>query len=268
MKAQTHPRALEVQTHSFAPSGARRVGAGVLLPEHVIPGFAPPPLDADRAAWNAAFEDAYASAGGDLNSVPWSRGGSGGPDPALVAWLDSEAPGLLRPGASVVVAGCGTGDDAAELAARGYDVAAFDVSRTAVEWCRERFPHLAGSFHQADLLELAGRRMLEGAGAGRVLRRADLVIDVEMLSWLPPSLRPEAAAAMVALMRPHGMLVVVCSCAENAGETCADGGEARMPFGVAADELRDLMAAQSLGPVAPLSACGGDSRLCAAFRRL
>lgn len=89
-----------------------------------------------------AFEEIYARAGDDLTSVPWARFA---PHPLLVMWLDSAgSPGLPASrsfaGCEALVVGCGLGDDAEELARRGYAVTAFDVSPTAITRCRERFP--------------------------------------------------------------------------------------------------------------------------------
>jgi ubiquinone/menaquinone biosynthesis C-methylase UbiE len=47
--------------------------------------------------------------------------------------------------------GCGLGDDAEALAARGLDVTAFDISPTAIEWCRKRFPASKVAYKTADL---------------------------------------------------------------------------------------------------------------------
>lgn len=46
------------------------------------------------------------------------------------------------------------GDDAQELACRGYTVTAFDVSPTAITPCRERFPRPPVLYRAADVLNL------------------------------------------------------------------------------------------------------------------
>ena len=65
----------------------------------------------------------YRRADGALELVPWANEG---PHPAFLAWLNAEAPCLVRPGCRVAVVGCGLGDDAIELINRGFDVTAFD----------------------------------------------------------------------------------------------------------------------------------------------
>ncbi len=52
----------------------------------------------------------------------------------------------------VLVVGCGYGDDAEWLAARGDEVTAFDISPSAIEACRTRFPASAVTYEVADLL--------------------------------------------------------------------------------------------------------------------
>jgi SAM-dependent methyltransferase len=223
------------------------------LQDHVIPGFARPDAEAPAAEWAAAFEDAYSSALGDLLQVPWCRGEA---DPALVSWIDSEAPGLVRPGAAVAVTGCGAGDDAAELASRGYDITAVDISPTAIAWAQRRFEHMSDNFICADLLALPAS----------LRRRADLVVDVETLSWLPPKLRGTAASALVAMSRPRGMVLIVASIGS---ETGADAWASPDPL--TPEELAQVMGAHGLSPMEPLDRCvvvdGGRRRICAAFRR-
>src|SRR5437867_191870 len=65
-----------------------------------------------------------------------------------VPWRDLEpSPNLVDffartsvPGRTALTIGCGFGDDAELLAARGFETTAFDVAPTAIELCRRRFP--------------------------------------------------------------------------------------------------------------------------------
>lgn len=72
------------------------------------------------------FDELYASAAAGETDVPWDRGG---PHPLLAAWLGERR----LDGVRTVVPGTGTGWDAELLAARGAEVAAFDVSRAETE---------------------------------------------------------------------------------------------------------------------------------------
>jgi hypothetical protein len=80
------------------------------------------------------FESFYAGAGDDYSQIPWARLS---PGPPLIDWLDAESPAA---GTVALVVACGLGDDAEELARRGCVVEAFDVSYTAIETARRRFP--------------------------------------------------------------------------------------------------------------------------------
>ncbi len=76
------------------------------------------------AGW---FERAYAT-----GRTPWA---TLSPDQRLVEWARD------RPaGGWALVVGCGLGDDAVLLAGLGWEVVAFDVSRSAIQSARGRFP--------------------------------------------------------------------------------------------------------------------------------
>jgi 2-polyprenyl-3-methyl-5-hydroxy-6-metoxy-1,4-benzoquinol methylase len=80
----------------------------------------------EATAW---FERLYAAGGG----VPWDRGA---PHPLLADW----ARGRSFAGGRALVVGCGLGEDAELVARLGFVTTAFDVSPTAIERARERFP--------------------------------------------------------------------------------------------------------------------------------
>ncbi len=67
----------------------------------------------------------------------WDRGG---PSPQLLAWLDS---GELQP-CRVVVPGCGSGWEVAELARRGFEVVGIDYTAAAVDRTRARVTEQGG----------------------------------------------------------------------------------------------------------------------------
>jgi 2-polyprenyl-3-methyl-5-hydroxy-6-metoxy-1,4-benzoquinol methylase len=141
------------------------------------------------------FDGIYVLAEGNADAVPWA---SLAAHPALVQWLDEEST-VLR-GQRALVVGCGLGDDAEELARRGYEVTAFDLSPAAIDWCGQRFPNSAVDYEAADLFGLPA----EWAGA------FDLVVEIKTLQSLPPSSRDAAAAALAATLRPGGRLFVHC----------------------------------------------------------
>ena len=121
------------------PAGALETKSPVALTPCTTPES--PPQDfsrpGDAAHW---FDDIYSTAGRDQSRVPWAHKKA---NPALVAWLNAEAPSLVRPGARAVVVGCGLANDVQALMDRGYDAVGFDCSEEAVRWARELRPDLA-----------------------------------------------------------------------------------------------------------------------------
>ena len=102
-------------------------------------------------------------------------------------WLDSpdwpgDCPARHADGGEALVIGCGLGDDAEELARRGYAVTAFDISPTAIARCRERFPQSPVHYRVADVPRLPG----EWQG------RFGLAVEINTIQSLPgPTARPQ-----------------------------------------------------------------------------
>lgn len=136
------------------------------------------------------FETIYARAGDDLAGIPWA---SLRPMPALVAWLDRQAPPA---GQTALVVACGLGDDAEELSRRGYRVTAFDLVPAAIAHCRARFPDSAVDYQVADVFALPVRWQ----------RAFDLVVEIRTLQSLPVPERARAAASMAGPVAPGGRL--------------------------------------------------------------
>ena len=95
------------------------------------------------------FEDIYADSDISGKGVPWAMRE---PAPLLVEWLDRAHP--TGHGETALVVGCGLGDDALELARRGFTVTAFDVAATAIDLARERYGELAVDWHVGELFDL------------------------------------------------------------------------------------------------------------------
>lgn len=219
-------------------------------------GAAPVPASADPTAWVRYFEEIYRRADGDTGHVPWADTHA---NPALVAWLNGEAPSVVRPGAAVTVVGCGLGHDVVELAGRGYDVLGFDVSPTAIDWAKRLHPEAADRFVVADLFNLPGS----------LARRADLVVEVCTLQALHPSMREHAAQAIASLARPRGCVLTVCR-GRDEGELLESF--TAPPYPLTSAELCGLMEAQGWYPTRPVDDFMDDEtppkrRLRAAFRR-
>jgi SAM-dependent methyltransferase len=133
----------------------------------------------------AAFWDERFAAG----FTPWDQGAA---PPALARWL-ARTP--LRPGARVLIPGCGSAYEATLLAAAGFDVLSIDI---------------------ADAALARARRALPDDVAARVLRKADFfafaaqpfdaIYERAFLCALPPRLWPSYAARCAQLLAPGGRL--------------------------------------------------------------
>lgn len=198
------------------------------------------------------LERLYRQAGDDPSAIPWYLEG---PHPALVAWLNAEACSSIRPGASVVVAGCGLGDDVEELACRGYEVLGFDVAPSAINWARRRHPDLSDRFMVADLFN----------PPSKLLARSDLVVDVNTLALLPEPLRAAGVEQLARLARPHGCVLVIAG-GLTAGESATD-----LPL-FSPEQLAELFGRVGFQAFRPPATFADDLHpgqltLCGAFRR-
>jgi SAM-dependent methyltransferase len=161
------------------------------------------------------FEDLYCQAGDDPTIIPWA---DLTPNPNLVDWLDNNrGAGLVR----ALKVGCGLGDDAEELARRGFETIAFDISAAAIAWCRRRHPQSAVAYVVADLFQAPAEWK---AGF-------DFVLESYTLQVLPPHIRADAARCIASFVAPGGTLLVV-----NRGREPGES-EGKMPWPLTKDEL-------------------------------
>jgi SAM-dependent methyltransferase len=146
----------------------------------------------DALGW---FEALYRAANGDAGIVPWA---DQQPNPGLIDWLDKER--IFGGGKKALKIGCGLGDDAEALADRGFNVTAFDISQTAVSWCRSRFPKSEVGYQVKDLFDAPA----SWYGA------FDLVLESYTLQVLPPDIRAESISRISQFVAPEGTLLVIC----------------------------------------------------------
>ncbi len=102
---------------------------------------------------------------------------------------------LVRPGARVLDAGCGTGRVAIELARRGFDVVGTDLDESMLAVARERAPDLAWRSGDLATLDLDEAHFDVVVAAGNVI------------PLLAAGTEAAAVAAMGAHLRPGGPLV-------------------------------------------------------------
>jgi SAM-dependent methyltransferase len=138
------------------------------------------------------FDALYRSAEDDLERIPWAYLG---PRPIVVEWLDANPP---PPGARALVIATGLGDDAEELARRGARTSAFDLSGTAIEIARRRFPDSTVDYRVADLFHLPPEWHEAFA----------IVIEVQTIMSIPPEHHEAAIAAIADTVAPGGRLLV------------------------------------------------------------
>ncbi|GAB4527076.1 MAG: methyltransferase domain-containing protein [Anaerolineae bacterium] len=141
------------------------------------------------------FEQLYASAAEGKGRVPWAQMT---PYADLVHWLDAQQ--IDGAGQTALVVGCGLGDDAEELARRGFNVTAFDVSETAVQWAKERFPETPVRYEVADLLN----------PPEAWTHHFNFVLESRTIQALPYQLYQDAVARIAGFAAPGGRVLVLC----------------------------------------------------------
>jgi len=143
----------------------------------------------DATGW---LERVYADAAQDPSRVPWA---DRRPNPNLVSWLAARD----GHGGRALVVGCGLGDDAEELARLGYDVTAFDVAPSAIEWARSRHASSPVAYECADLLH----------PPAAWAQAFDLVVEIYTVQVLRDEPRREALLALPGFVAPGGTLLLI-----------------------------------------------------------
>jgi 2-polyprenyl-3-methyl-5-hydroxy-6-metoxy-1,4-benzoquinol methylase len=147
--------------------------------------------NAEPSAW---FEVLYAEAQGDATQIPWANLT---PHPYLQDWLTNH--NAFVSGQKALIIGCGLGDDAEALAKQGFEVTAFDISPTAIEWCQQRFPDSTVNYLVADLLAVPAQWHLA----------FDFVFECRTIQSLPVNLRSSVISSVASLVAPGGILLLI-----------------------------------------------------------
>ena len=146
----------------------------------------------DNLGWFDAF---YREAAGDNEQIPWA---DLQPNRFFKDW--AERNDLQGNGRKALVVGCGLGDDAAYLDDLGFNVTAFDISPTAIDWARRLYQDKSIQFETADLMQPF--RGWLGA--------FDFVLEIYTIQPLPLEIRPSVIDSVAAFVAPAGELVVLC----------------------------------------------------------
>lgn len=144
----------------------------------------------DPTAW---FEEVYARADRGEGPIPWALRQ---PNPEYTQWADE----VNLSGERALVVGCGLGDDAEDLARRGFAVTAFDISPTAIAICKQRFPDTQVDYQVADLLDLPE------AWHGQF----DFVLENRTIQALPTHMAEDVIGHISRTVAPSGRVLVIC----------------------------------------------------------
>jgi len=145
----------------------------------------------DNVGW---FEALYKESAGDAEQIPWGDLTS---NKYLKTWAEKTC--LKGQGRKASVVGCGLGDDAVYLDDLGFDVTAFDISPTAIEWAKRLHADRKIQFEVADLFE-----PFRGW-----LGSFEFVLEIYTIQPLPLEIRPKVIDAVSSFAAPGGELVVV-----------------------------------------------------------
>ncbi len=148
--------------------------------------------------------------------VPWA---DRGPSPNLVKFFERNT--TETAGKKALTVGCGYGDDAEYLAGLGFETTAFDISPTAIDACRQRFPEGRVRYTAANLLTPP----VEWKEA------FDFVLESNTVQALPRSLRADAIRGVAGFVKKGGRVLVLARAREEHEE------EGQMPWPLTRKDL-------------------------------
>ncbi|MEC3907050.1 class I SAM-dependent methyltransferase [Tamlana sp. 2201CG12-4] len=143
---------------------------------------------------NDWFETLYSGVTESGDGIPWANMA---PHPVFKHWIDQNP--IFENEKTALVIGCGLGDDAIELESKGLKVTAFDVSHSAIELCKKRFPNSEVEFIQADLIK----------GHNDWYKTFDFVLEIFTIQALPPKYEKTLIKNISDFVSDNGKLVVI-----------------------------------------------------------
>jgi SAM-dependent methyltransferase len=151
----------------------------------------------DGPSW---FEVLYQAAARGEVAVPWA---SFAPNPHLVRWATARS--LRGTDRTALIVGCGFGDDAEFAASLGFNVVAFDISPTAIDSARRRFPESGVNYTPGDLLN----------PPDSWFAAFDLVVEIYTIQPLYGAARSTALSMLPRLVAPGGTLLIIAHATEE-----------------------------------------------------
>ena len=145
----------------------------------------------DALGW---FDALYKEAAGDNERIPWA---DLTPNKFLARY--AEKTNLQGNNRKALVVGCGLGDDARYLHDLGFNVTAFDISKTAIEWARRLHADTDIKFVAADLFN----------PPKEWFAAFEFVLEVYTIQPLPLEMRAQTIDAIANFVELKGKLLVV-----------------------------------------------------------
>lgn len=145
----------------------------------------------DPLGW---FEALYQEGAQGKATVPWN---DMEPNPRLLDFWQTHP--CETAGKRALVIGSGFGDDAEQLAAWGFKTTGFDVSKTAIDAAKKRFPQSQVEYVVADMFD----------PPAEWLRGFDFVLEIYTVQSFPAELRPKTIAAVSQFVAPGGLVLVI-----------------------------------------------------------
>jgi SAM-dependent methyltransferase len=145
----------------------------------------------DAVGW---FEELYQEAARGEATIPWA---DLEPNPRLLDFWKLHP--FETAGKRALVIGSGFGDDAEQLAAWGFKTTGFDVSKTAIEAAKKRFPQTQVEYVVADMFD----------PPAAWLQSFDFVLEIYTVQSFPAEMRPKAIEAISRFVAPGGLLLAI-----------------------------------------------------------
>ena len=141
------------------------------------------------SAW---FEEFYKQNEDPHENIPWAKQAI---NPLLQTYLDTKS---THEGKALVI-GCGLGDDAFALVNAGYETLAIDISQTALDIAKKRFPDSNIIFKRQDIFDMPPE----------YFEHFDFIFESLTIQSLPREFRTKMINAVANTVVKDGEILVV-----------------------------------------------------------